>query len=140
MSGRFTPAAATRIRIWPGPGAGVATLTGWSAEGSPLPPSTAIAVMVSGVDIEAASRRSDRSDTLISRPGERGAPTVTDEPVEPRRARGAALVLALREDLDPFAREDLEERIAALESEIARVRLALEVKAGGRAAAEALFS
>ncbi len=65
---------------------------------------------------------------------------MTDEPVEPRRARGAALALALREDLDPFAREDLEERIAELEAEIARCRAALAKKASGRAAADALFS
>lgn len=63
-----------------------------------------------------------------------------DEPAEPRRARGAALVEALREDLDPFAREDLEERIALLEAEAARVRLALDRKASGRAAADAFFS
>jgi uncharacterized small protein (DUF1192 family) len=63
-----------------------------------------------------------------------------DEPVEPRRARGAALAEALREDLDPFAREDLEERIALLEQEIARVQVALGKKASGRAAADALFA
>ena len=63
-----------------------------------------------------------------------------DEPVEPRRARGAHLAEALREDLDPFAREDLEDRIALLESEIARVRTALGRKADGRAAADALFA
>lgn len=63
-----------------------------------------------------------------------------DEAAEPRRARGAHLAEALREDLDPFAREDLEERIALLEGEIARVRSALDRKAGGRAAADALFA
>ena len=62
-----------------------------------------------------------------------------DEPAEPRRARGAALAEALREDLDPFAREDLEERIALLQAEIARVETALGRKASGRAAADALF-
>ena len=63
-----------------------------------------------------------------------------DDPVEPRRARGALLAEALREDLDPFAREDLEERIALLEQEIARVQAALCHKASGRAAADALFA
>lgn len=62
-----------------------------------------------------------------------------DEPVEPRRARGAHLAEALREDLEPFAREDLEERIALLEGEIVRVQAALGRKADGRAAADALF-
>ena len=63
-----------------------------------------------------------------------------EDPAEPRRARGAALAEALREDLDPFAREDLDERIELLEAEIARVRSALGKKASGRAAADALFS
>ncbi len=63
-----------------------------------------------------------------------------EEPVEPRRARGAHLAEALREDLEPFAREDLEERIALLETEITRVRAALGRKANGRAAADALFA
>ena len=63
-----------------------------------------------------------------------------EEPVEPRRARGAALAEALREDLDPFAREDLEERIALLQQEIDRVQGALGKKASGRAAADALFA
>ncbi len=62
-----------------------------------------------------------------------------DEPVEPRRARGAHLAEALREDLEPFAREDLEERIALLEGEIARVQGALGRKASDLAAADALF-
>lgn len=63
-----------------------------------------------------------------------------DDPVEPRRARGAHLSEALREDLEPFAREDLQERIALLEQEIARVRGALSHKATGMAAADALFA
>ena len=63
-----------------------------------------------------------------------------DEPVEPRRARGAHLAEALREDLEPFAREDLEDRIALLEEEVGRVRTALSRKAVGRAAADALFA
>lgn len=63
-----------------------------------------------------------------------------DEPVEPRRARGAALAELLKEDLDPFARQDLEERVALLEQEIGRVQAALGKKASGRAAADALFA
>ena len=63
-----------------------------------------------------------------------------DDPVEPRRARGAHLADALREDLEPFAREDLEERIALLQGEVARVEAALGRKASGRAAADALFA
>lgn len=63
-----------------------------------------------------------------------------EEPAEPRRARGAQLTEALREDLNPFAVADLDERIELLELEIVRVRAALDKKSSGRAAADALFS
>ena len=65
---------------------------------------------------------------------------MTDEPVEPRRARGAALLELAREDLDLYAIVDLEERIAILEDEIARARAQIERKRSGRDAADALFS
>jgi uncharacterized small protein (DUF1192 family) len=45
-----------------------------------------------------------------------------------------------REDLDLHAVEELEERIATLEAEIARTRAQMSRKQAGRAAAEALFS
>ena len=47
MSGRFTPAAFTRIRIWPSAGCGRAIRTGFSASAGPFPPSTAMAVIIS---------------------------------------------------------------------------------------------
>jgi uncharacterized small protein (DUF1192 family) len=62
-----------------------------------------------------------------------------DEPVEPRRARGAALVEISREDLELFGVEELESRIERLQAEIARTRGQLERKKAGRAAADALF-
>lgn len=62
-----------------------------------------------------------------------------DEPAEPRRARGQALIDIGREDLDLFSVEDLDERIALLEAEIARSRAQLDRKRSGRAAADALF-
>ncbi len=65
---------------------------------------------------------------------------MTDEPAEPRRRRGHSLVEAAREDLDLFAIEELEERIAALDAEIARVRAQIARKGATRAAADALFS
>ena len=46
---------------------------------------------------------------------------MTEEAESPRRGRGAALDLALKEDLDLFSVGDLEERIALLEGEIARL-------------------
>ncbi len=64
---------------------------------------------------------------------------MTDEPVEPRRRRGQWLIEAAREDLDLFAVEELEERIGALEAEIARARAQIEKKGATRAAADALF-
>ena len=62
-----------------------------------------------------------------------------EEPVEPRRARGAALVEISREDLDLFGVDELESRIERLQDEVARTRSQLERKRAGRAAADALF-
>lgn len=63
-----------------------------------------------------------------------------EEPAEPRTLRGQALKEALREDLEVYAVADLEERIAELEREIARVKVQLEKKREGRSAADALFN
>jgi uncharacterized small protein (DUF1192 family) len=62
-----------------------------------------------------------------------------DEPVEPRRARGAALIEVSREDLELFGVDELESRIERLQEEITRTRGQLERKKAGRAAADALF-
>ena len=64
---------------------------------------------------------------------------MTEEAESPRRGRGAALDLALKDDLDLFSVGDLEERIALLEGEIARCRAQIARKAAGREAADALF-
>ena len=56
-----------------------------------------------------------------------------------RRPRGWAVTELSREDLELFAVSDLEERVAALEAEIARTRRQMEKKRAGRAAADALF-
>ncbi len=63
-----------------------------------------------------------------------------DEPAEPRRARGQALVEASREDLDLYAVNDLQERIDILQAEIERTRTQIDRKLSGRAAADALFN
>ncbi len=65
---------------------------------------------------------------------------MTDEPEDVRRVRGQALIDLTREDLDLYAVEDLEDRIAGLEGEIVRTRAQLARKQVGRAAAEALFA
>jgi uncharacterized small protein (DUF1192 family) len=62
-----------------------------------------------------------------------------EEPAEPRRARGQAFAEVLKEDLELYGVEDLEERITQLEGEIARVQAQLERKRAGRAAADAFF-
>jgi uncharacterized small protein (DUF1192 family) len=59
------------------------------------------------------------------------------EPVS--RPRGWALTEIAKEDLELLAVSDLEDRIEALETEIARTRAQLERKRAGRAAADALF-
>jgi uncharacterized small protein (DUF1192 family) len=65
---------------------------------------------------------------------------MSEEPAEPRARRGEALDALVREDLDLYAVSDLQARIAALEEEIARVRVAVARKSTGRSAADALFS
>jgi uncharacterized small protein (DUF1192 family) len=65
---------------------------------------------------------------------------MADEPAEVRRLRGQALIDAAREDLDLYGVGELEERIAALEAEIARARAQIDKKQATRAAADALFS
>lgn len=62
------------------------------------------------------------------------------EDLEPRRRREEALTSLRREDLDLYAIEDLEERIAELETEIARSRAAIEAKRSKKSAADALFN
>jgi uncharacterized small protein (DUF1192 family) len=62
-----------------------------------------------------------------------------EEPVEPRRVRGAAMAELSREDLELFGVDELEDRIDALQAEIGRTKAQLERKKQGRAAADALF-
>ena len=62
-----------------------------------------------------------------------------EEPAEPRRGRGQSLVELQREDLDLYAVEELQERIALLEGEIERTQAQLKRKQAGRSAADALF-
>jgi uncharacterized small protein (DUF1192 family) len=65
---------------------------------------------------------------------------MAEEAAEVRRIRGQALLDVTREDLELFGAGELEERIALLEAEIARVRGQLARKQTSRAAADALFS
>ena len=52
---------------------------------------------------------------------------------------GDPLVQVTKQDLDPLSVEELEERIATLEGEIARVRAKIDAAVNHRASAEALF-
>ncbi|MGK6318123.1 DUF1192 domain-containing protein [Sphingomonas sp. DT-204] len=56
----------------------------------------------------------------------------------PRKSRDLVAELA-RQDLDPFSVEELAERIAALEAEIARAKQRIERAVNHRASADALF-
>ena len=62
------------------------------------------------------------------------------EDLEPRPQRGEPLRALSREDLDVYAVEDLQQRIAALEAEIARSHAAIETKRSKKNAADALFN
>ena len=61
------------------------------------------------------------------------------EDVPVRRTRGQAVTELAREDLELFGVGELNERIEALEGEIARIRAMIHKKQSGRAAADALF-
>ncbi|MBB4798876.1 uncharacterized small protein (DUF1192 family) [Brevundimonas bullata] len=65
---------------------------------------------------------------------------MTFEDLEPRPQGGEALRALSREDLDLYAVDELHERIAALEAEIARAKAAIEGKSSKRSAADALFN
>ena len=62
------------------------------------------------------------------------------EDLEPRPARGAPLIALSREDLDGYSVEDLKQRIAGLEAEIARSKAAIDGKSSPRSAADAMFN
>ena len=62
-----------------------------------------------------------------------------EESAEPRRSRGFAMIDLVKEDLDLYGAEELEERIEQLQAEIFRTRSQLDRKKAGRAAADALF-
>ena len=65
---------------------------------------------------------------------------MAEEPAEARRARGQALIDVTREDLELFGADELRERIALLEAEIARSQAQIDRKHSSRAAADALFA
>jgi uncharacterized small protein (DUF1192 family) len=62
-----------------------------------------------------------------------------EEPAEPRRARGVALIEMTREDLELFGVDELQARIEQLQAEIVRTKGQLDRKKAGRDAADALF-
>ncbi|WP_333612752.1 DUF1192 domain-containing protein [Brevundimonas bullata] len=65
---------------------------------------------------------------------------MTFEDLEPRPQGGEALRALRLEDLDLYAVDELHERIAALEAEIARSKAAIDGKSSKRSAADALFN
>lgn len=62
-----------------------------------------------------------------------------EDPADVRPGRGQKLAEAVKEDLELYAVEELEARLAVLDAEMARVRAQIERKRSGRAAAEAFF-
>lgn len=65
---------------------------------------------------------------------------MTFEDLEPRPQRGAAMASLGREDLDLYSVDELNERIEALEAEIARSKAAISGKHAKKSAADALFN
>jgi uncharacterized small protein (DUF1192 family) len=101
----------------------------------------AMAVMVGGIMAQASSLRAGLSRAQNAAAGDARAREVvmSDEPVEPRAARGATLSHLEREDLDIYGVEELTDRIDRLRAEIARAEAKRAAKQAGRGAAEALF-
>lgn len=60
--------------------------------------------------------------------------------LEPRPIRGDALRDLVREDLDGYSVEDLEDRAGTLRAEILRTEAAVTTKRQKKSAADALFS
>jgi uncharacterized small protein (DUF1192 family) len=66
---------------------------------------------------------------------------MAQEDAEPvRRQRGWALSEIAHDDLELFGFVELEERIEALQAEVARTKAQIERKKAGREAADAFFS
>ena len=55
------------------------------------------------------------------------------------RPKGDAAALLSKESLDPYSQDELGERIAVLEAEIARIKAHRDKAAAHRSAADALF-
>ena len=126
MSGRLTPAAATRISTSPGPGC----CTGRSTIASPPAPSATAARMVKGSCVTRGllTARAYGSTILVMDLDEL-FPSKPDDP----------LVALAKQDLDPLSVEELKERIEALKAEIARVEAHMSRAQTHRSAAEELF-
>lgn len=75
---------------------------------------------------------------MTGTPGSAHFPIVMDEDDRPR-PRGDAASLLSKELLDSYSQDELLERIALLEAEIARVKAHRDKAAAHRMAAEALF-
>ena len=65
---------------------------------------------------------------------------MTFEDLEPRPTRGAHLTALMREDLDVYSVDELDEQIEALGAEIERRRQAIAAKRDKKSAADALFN
>ena len=63
-----------------------------------------------------------------------------DEPLGPRPGRGDNLLALGREDLEIYGVSELEERIEALQAEIARSQAQIDKKNAGKSAADAFFN
>lgn len=64
---------------------------------------------------------------------------MTIDDLEPRRGRDQALRELVREDLDGYSVEDLDERAEILRGEIVRTEAAVVAKRQKKSAADALF-
>jgi len=76
---------------------------------------------------------------FIDRPNQRvNVPAMDLDDILPRTP-GDPLTMLIRQDLDPFSVDELHDRIATLEAEIARCRARIDHAVNHRASAEGLF-
>ena len=139
-SGSLTPAAATRISTSPGPGMGTGTVAGRSTSGPPGAAAT-IAVMVVGSSLGMRHRQNLNGISLVRQatrakiggPSKRSTAMFDDDEVKKPKGHEVGMLL------DAMSVEELGDRIAMLEGEIARLKAAIDSKQKSKSAADAFF-
>ena len=136
-SGRFTPAATTRINTSSTRGIGTGRCTTRSTSGPPGTSGSIARIVVGIPSIGRAPCFALRALLTWRAAGSTILPMDLDE-ILPKRA-GDPLAALIVQDLDPLSVKELEARIVALEAEVARTRAKIQCAVNHRASANDLF-